>query len=56
MHSSAIALACSVVTFSIFTTTVVSTAAAAQQQKPDVVFILADNVGYGDPIMNFSAQ
>jgi arylsulfatase len=31
-----------------FTAAVVSTRAAAQQQKPNVVFILADNVGYGD--------
>src|SRR6202007_2227793 len=48
MNISTIALGCSVVTLSIFTATVVSTPAAAQQQKPNVVFILADNVGYGD--------
>ena len=48
MRSITIALACSVVTLSFFAATAVSTPAAAQQQKPNVVFILADNVGYGD--------
>jgi hypothetical protein len=31
-----------------FAAVIASTPAAAQQQKPSILFILADNVGYGD--------
>jgi hypothetical protein len=32
---------------SVVAAAVASTPAAAQQQKPNILFILADNIGYG---------
>ena len=42
---------------SVAAVTVAGTPAAAQQtQKPNVVFILADNVGYGDLVPTVAAS